>query len=59
MNEFLRRVVCIWGRVKLCLLGLSCMVSYVYGVKPSFVNFDILTLLTLLASECLDVKNYK
>jgi len=26
MNEFLRRVVCIWGRVKLCPLGLSCMV---------------------------------
>jgi len=21
MNEFLRRVVCIWGRVKLCPLG--------------------------------------
>jgi len=26
MNEFLKRVVCIWGRVKLCALGLSCMV---------------------------------
>ena len=23
MNEFLKRVVCIWGRVKLCALGLS------------------------------------
>ena len=27
MNEFLRRAVCIWGRVKLCALGLSCMVQ--------------------------------
>ena len=26
MNEFLKRVVCIWGRVKLCALGLSCVV---------------------------------
>ena len=42
MNEFLRRVVCIWGRVKLCPLG-HCLARNNDGECFSQLNVNIST----------------